>query len=190
MRNKNRKNTCQRKTITHIRQYLRSSAICLRPRNCRDFTIIREKFKVWQYSFSLSQKLQWQNPNHQSYVFYIMCTRFTMGYKMGQNFFRGTPKRLVHEHYSLGLSTQARKNLPLKTMQHYSSWDGSSTGSNIIRLHKSPTLPIYMGSIPLIFNEVFTLKKKEKKKKGFEQENHMTSTNIHCMVLYQLRQSY
>ena len=92
---------------SHIKQYLRSSAICLRPRSCRDFTIIREKYKVWQYSFSLSQKLQRQNPNHQSYVFYIMCTRFTMDYKTGQIFFQGTPKRLVHEHYSLGLSTQA-----------------------------------------------------------------------------------
>ena len=32
------------------------------------------------------------------------------------------------------------KNLPLKTTQHYSSWVGSSTGSNTTRLHKSQTV--------------------------------------------------
>ena len=43
MRNKiNRENTRQRKIITRTKQYLRGSAICLRPRSCRDFTIIRE----------------------------------------------------------------------------------------------------------------------------------------------------
>ena len=31
-----------KKTITRTRQYLRGSAICLRPRSCKDFTIIRE----------------------------------------------------------------------------------------------------------------------------------------------------
>ena len=47
MRNKkNRENTRQRKTITRTRQYLRGSAICLRPRSCRDITIIREEYSV------------------------------------------------------------------------------------------------------------------------------------------------
>ena len=45
VKNKNRENTRQRKTITRTRQYLRDSTICLRPRSCRDFTIIREKYK-------------------------------------------------------------------------------------------------------------------------------------------------
>ena len=40
---KNRENTCQRKTITRTRQYLRGSAIFLHPQNCKDFTIIKEK---------------------------------------------------------------------------------------------------------------------------------------------------
>ena len=41
VRNKKiRENTCQRKTITRIRQYLRGSAICLRLWSCRDFTMI------------------------------------------------------------------------------------------------------------------------------------------------------
>ena len=53
---KNRENTCQRKTITHTRQYLCGSTICLRPRSCRDFTIIREEYKVRLQYFLLSQK--------------------------------------------------------------------------------------------------------------------------------------
>ena len=35
-----------KKTITHTRQYLRGSTICLHPRNCKDFTIIREEYRV------------------------------------------------------------------------------------------------------------------------------------------------
>ena len=34
--------THAKETITRTRQYLSGSAICLRPRSCRDFTIIRE----------------------------------------------------------------------------------------------------------------------------------------------------
>ena len=41
-----RENTRQRKTITHTRQYLRGSAIYLRPRSCKDLTIIREEYRV------------------------------------------------------------------------------------------------------------------------------------------------
>ena len=43
---KNRENTRQRKKITRTRQYLCGSAICLRPRSCRDFTIIKKKYRV------------------------------------------------------------------------------------------------------------------------------------------------
>ena len=39
----NRENTRQRKIITCTKQYLRGLAICLHPRNCRDFIIIKEK---------------------------------------------------------------------------------------------------------------------------------------------------
>ena len=54
---KNRENTRQRKTVTCTRQYLRDSAICLRPRSYRDFTIIREKEIQDVVSiFSLTQK--------------------------------------------------------------------------------------------------------------------------------------
>ena len=69
------------------RQYLRGSAICLRPRSCRDFTIIKEKYKVQQYSFSLTQKLHLENLNHQNNSFYILRTGFIIGYKTGQKFF-------------------------------------------------------------------------------------------------------
>jgi len=48
----------QRKTITRTKQYLRGSAIYLRPRSCRDFTIIRKKYKVRQYNISVSQERQ------------------------------------------------------------------------------------------------------------------------------------
>ena len=59
MRNKtNRENTRQRKTITRIRQYLRGSAICLRPRSCRDFTIIRKNIIVYKNT------LKKPNPNY------------------------------------------------------------------------------------------------------------------------------
>ena len=46
----------QRKTITHTRQYLRESTIYLRLQNCRDFTIIGKKYKVWLQCFTLSLK--------------------------------------------------------------------------------------------------------------------------------------
>ena len=36
----------KKKTITRTRQYLRGSTICLRPRNCRDITIIKEEYRV------------------------------------------------------------------------------------------------------------------------------------------------
>ena len=52
---KNRENTRQRKTITRTRKYLHGSAICLRPRSCRDFIIIKEEYKV-QLQYFLSQK--------------------------------------------------------------------------------------------------------------------------------------
>ena len=58
------KTHAKEKIITCIRQYLRGSTICLCPRSCRDFTIIRKKYRVQQYSFSLS-KITTTNPSHQ-----------------------------------------------------------------------------------------------------------------------------
>ena len=40
-----------------------------------------------QFFFFVSHKTTTINPNHQSNVFYILRTGFTMGYKTGQNFF-------------------------------------------------------------------------------------------------------
>ena len=77
----------KKKIITRTRQYLCGSVICLRLQSCRDFTIIKEKYKVRQYSFSLTQKLHLENLNHQNNGFYILPTGFTMGYKIGQKFF-------------------------------------------------------------------------------------------------------
>ena len=84
MRNKIEKTHTKEKIITRTRQYLCDSAICLRPQSCRDFTIIRERYKVRQYSFSLSQKLHKENSNHQNNGFYILRKEFTMDYKTGQ----------------------------------------------------------------------------------------------------------
>ena len=39
----------------YTRQYLRGSAIYLCSQNCRDFTVLKEKYKIQQYSF-LSKK--------------------------------------------------------------------------------------------------------------------------------------
>ena len=47
----------KKKIITRIRQYLHGLAICLRLQNCRDFTIIREKYKCGSTVISFSQKL-------------------------------------------------------------------------------------------------------------------------------------
>ena len=46
MRKKKIEKTHAKETITCTRQYLHGSAICLRPRSCRDFTIIKEEYRV------------------------------------------------------------------------------------------------------------------------------------------------
>ena len=74
MRNKNKKKQRKytpKKTITHTIQYLHGSAICLRPRSCKDFTIIREKIQSAATVFHiLSRRQQPQNPNHQKRFLY------------------------------------------------------------------------------------------------------------------------
>ena len=58
---KNRENACQIKAITCTKQYLHGLAICLHPRSCRDFTIIREKnIKCGYNIFFLSQETRQQ----------------------------------------------------------------------------------------------------------------------------------
>ena len=81
---KNRENkTPKKKTITRTRQYLRGSVICLCPRSCKDFPIIKENYNMWLQCFSLSKTTTRQNPNHKKKKngFYILRTGFTMGYK-------------------------------------------------------------------------------------------------------------
>ena len=51
------------------------------------FHYYQEKYKVRQYSFSLTQKLHPENLNYQKNGFYILRTGFTMGYKTGQKIF-------------------------------------------------------------------------------------------------------
>ena len=64
----------KKKTITCTRQYLRGSAICLRPRSCRDFTIIREKkkkkeYKVRLHFFLYHSRMQQQQPQNHATLF-------------------------------------------------------------------------------------------------------------------------
>ena len=65
------KKNAKRKTITLTRQYLRGSAICLRPQSCRDFTIIKENYKVRLQCFSFSKTTRRQNPNHKKKMAFI-----------------------------------------------------------------------------------------------------------------------
>ena len=60
-----------------MRQYLRGSAICLRPRNYRDFIIIREKIQSAVTVFPLAQKTQRQHNK-------TLITKLHFLYKTGQ----------------------------------------------------------------------------------------------------------
>ena len=81
----------KKKTITRTRQYLRGSAICLRSWSCRDFTIVRKKYKVrLQFFFSsLSLSLSKNTATTQTLI-----TQLRFIHKTGQNFFR--PKPSLH----------------------------------------------------------------------------------------------
>ena len=106
----NRENTCQRKNITCIGQYLCGSAICLCPRSCKDFTIIKEKYtKCGHIVFFLSQKLQPWNPNHQNIGFYILRTWFTIGYKTA------TKYKVLQYSFFFSLKNYNHKTLITKT---------------------------------------------------------------------------
>ena len=56
VRCKNREKYMPKKKKSHTRQYLHDSAICLRPRSYRDFTILREKYRVRHYNFSSKKR--------------------------------------------------------------------------------------------------------------------------------------
>ena len=97
---KNKENTCQRKIITRTRQYLRGSAICLRPWGRRNFIIIREKYKCGSTVF-LSLKAT-STTLIIKVAFSISCTQDSQwAIKLAKNLW------LVHERYGLGLSAQA-----------------------------------------------------------------------------------
>ena len=98
----------KKKTITHTRQYLRGLAICLRPRSYKDFTIIREEYRIQDAATIFSLTLKHGNTTHNKNL--ITQSRFL--YKNGpKKISRGlcpqTPKRLVHKRSDLGLSAQA-----------------------------------------------------------------------------------
>ena len=96
------------------------------------FHYYQEKYKVRQYSFSLTQKIITRNPNHQNNVFYILRTRFTMDYKTGQKIFlKALPPDLSRSTHRLSLRKSPIKN-------HTTLFQiGSSSESNTIRLHKA-----------------------------------------------------
>ena len=116
---KNRENTLQRKTIICTRQYLRGSVIYLRLWSCRDYTIIREKYKSATTIFSLSQKTRRQHNK-------TLITKLCFLHKTGQKNFLGPL-------YGLSLKKYLIKN-------HAILFElGHQTGSNKIRLHKAIT---------------------------------------------------
>ena len=132
-RNKNRENTRQRKTITRTRQYLCGSAICLRPRSCRDITIIREEYRVQLSTtiFSLYIKhgnnTTLKNPNYKR--------RFHNGLNGPKSFSRGR----CPPDPQIGLSRSAHGLSLCKspTKNHAILFgSGRQTGSNKTRLHK------------------------------------------------------
>ena len=90
-----KKKNAKRKTITRTRQYLRGSAICLRPQSCRDFTVIKENYNVWLQCFSFSKTTTRQNPNHKKKWLLYLAHRIHNGLQNGpKNFCR--PKPLLH----------------------------------------------------------------------------------------------
>ena len=66
----NRENTWQKKIIRcGTRQYLRCSTIYLHPQSYKNFTIIKKKYKVQQYSFFSLLETTATNRNHRDNVF-------------------------------------------------------------------------------------------------------------------------
>ena len=95
MRNKIEKTHAKEKIITRTKQYLCGSVICLHPRSCKDFTIIKEKSTKCGstvFFFSLSQRL------HQE----TLITKTTVSISYIQDSQLATkrayrPKPLLHE---------------------------------------------------------------------------------------------
>ena len=121
IKKKNRENTRQRKTITHIRQYLCGSAICLRPWSCRDFTIIRKKLQVAATIFFFFFFLSIKHSNNTT------LKKKTNYKRRFHNRINGPKKfplgqRLGPISPSLRSMDYASVYLPLKTTQHYSGW--------------------------------------------------------------------
>ena len=81
-----KKKKAPKKTITHTRQYLRGSAICLRPQSCKDFTIIREEYKNAATVFSLYLQKHGNNTHNKTLI-----TKLRFLHKRAQkNFSRAT----------------------------------------------------------------------------------------------------
>ena len=123
----NRENIRQRKIIKWTRQYLRDLTICLRPRSCKDFTIIREKYKVLQYSFSHSKKRQQPTLIIET-TFSTSCAQDSQWATKRVKIWACRPKPPLQ-----GLSL---KKSPIKN--HATLFRvGSSSKSNTTRLHKA-----------------------------------------------------
>ena len=85
------------------------------------------------------------NPNHKNCVFYILCTRFTMGYKTGQKNYPGDIASKPPRGFSMSdIAWAYRPKPPLhelslkkSSIKNHTTLFGSSTGLNITRLHKT-----------------------------------------------------
>ena len=106
-----KENTCQRKTITHTRQYLHGLAICLRSRSCRDFTIIKEEYRVRLQLF-----LSTKHDNTSKSPIKNHATLFKPGHQTGSN------KTRLHQAQQIShLKTSSIINInhyPQKTISH------------------------------------------------------------------------
>jgi len=81
-----KKNNCTHKKIfTWFGNFPASTGL-------QGFHYYQGKIKSVAVQFFTLSKTTTRNPNHQNNSIYILCTGLTMGYKMGQNFFKSPIK--------------------------------------------------------------------------------------------------
>ena len=89
MRNKNRENTCQIKNQSHSRNNIYVIRQLAYIHRVAEISLLLGKNTSAIVQFFSLLKTTKTNSNHQNCIFYILHTKFTMGYKMGQKCFPG-----------------------------------------------------------------------------------------------------
>ena len=137
MTNKIEKTHAKEKKIIRTRQYLHGSAICLRSRSCRNFTIIREKNTKCGSIVFFSLK---------NYIKKTLITKTTVSISCAQDSQWATAWAYWLKPSLHGLSL--RKS-PMKN--HTTSFRvGSLFGSNTTRLHKAQHTCVYYNCVLLV----------------------------------------